>query len=577
MTRRSIAGLFTEGRAADQIVAINKTGPITLARFQRDVAANATRIREAGCRRGLLACTDTYWAAVGLLGLFHAGASAVMPQNLKPDSLALIDDQWDFIIADVPQDDTGRALTLETADEMLGTLSLPALHPDACSLDLFTSGSTGQPKRITKSLRLLENEARAVEQLFGPRLTPDSRIHATVSHQHLYGLTFGLIWPLFSGRPFHGETHQIWETLLALKIGHSMLVTSPAHLTRLAGFRVQPTGEHPAIILSAGSPLPAGAVQETIGILGTAPTEIFGSTETGAIAWRDWGSADPAWTPLPSVRVEQLADGRMSVLSPFVAGDGRHDSADLIALAEDGTFRALGRSDSIVKIEGKRASLPELESELQRLPQVAAAAVILLAGERPRLGAVVVPTAQGQAELAIAGSFRFGQKLRRQLASRFESVVLPKQWRFVSELPSGGLGKRRVSDLLSLFDAQEEKMTASDRPDEPELHDQRKTADGIELDLFIPPTLSHLDGHFPKLPIVPGVAQIDWAAKYAARHLHLGNGVAMSFQVKFRRLMSPGSHITLVLSHHAERRRMSFTYQQQDQVLASGSFALGIP
>jgi 3-hydroxymyristoyl/3-hydroxydecanoyl-(acyl carrier protein) dehydratase len=120
-------------------------------------------------------------------------------------------------------------------------------------------------------------------------------------------------------------------------------------------------------------------------------------------------------------------------------------------------------------------------------------------------------------------------------------------------------------------------MVQRDRPDEPELRGQRKTEDGIELDLFIPTTLSHLEGHFPDLPIVPGVAQIDWAAKYTTRYLELGNGVAASLQVKFRRLMSPETLVTLVLSHQAERGRISFTYRRQDEILASGSFALGLP
>ena len=582
MTSRSISRLFVESRAPDQIVAITHDRQIDLAQFHRDVAINAMRLRQMACNRALLGCSDTYWAAVGLLALFHAGASAVMPQNMRPDSLATIDDRWDCVVCDTPPGPGHNVFTLLPSEG--DTPSLSALDPDACHLDIFTSGSTGRPKRVAKTLSLLEREAAAVEQLFGGRLVPSSHVHATVSHQHLYGLTFGLIWPLYAGRPFHGETHEIWETVLATKLGGAVLITSPAHLTRLSGFSPLPEARRPALILSAGSPLPAFAAQEAAQILGTSPTEIFGSTETGAVAWRNWTAPvpapTPAWRPLPGVDVQRLADGRMSVASPFIAGNSRrYTGADLIIVQEDGSFEALGRTDDIVKVEGKRVSLMEIEAQLRQSPLVTDAAVTILTGDQPRLGALIVPSDEGALELRALGTFRFGQLLRRQLTARLESTALPKSWRFVSAIPSVDLGKRRTADILALFaenvqPAGNMPEATPEQPDEPELRSKRTMPDGIELDLFIPVALRQLDGHFPNLPIVPGVAQIDWAAKYAARHLNLGDGVAMSLQVKFRRVMSPGHEVTLVLKHQPERRRMSFAYRQQDEVLASGSFSL---
>ncbi|MET1027218.1 MAG: AMP-binding protein [Dongiaceae bacterium] len=367
MTSGSISRLFGQSRATDRIIAVTHGRQIDLVQFHRDVAANAIRLQQMGCNRALLACTDTYWAAVGLLALFHAGASVVMPQNMRPDSLATIEDRWDCVVCDTPLWPDHQALCLIASE--VNAPSLPSLDPDACYLDIFTSGSTGRPKRVPKTLSLLEQEAEAVERLFGSRLGASSHVHATVSHQHLYGLTFGLIWPLYAGRPFHGRTHEIWETVLATKLGGSVLVTSPAHLTRLSGFSPLPATKRPALILSAGSPLPSAAAQEASQILGTAPTEIFGSTETGAIAWRSWMEPAPAWHPLPGVDVQRLADGRMSVASPFIAGGNpRYTGADLIVLREDGSFEALGRADDIVKVEGKRVSLMEIEAELQHSP-----------------------------------------------------------------------------------------------------------------------------------------------------------------------------------------------------------------
>jgi 3-hydroxymyristoyl/3-hydroxydecanoyl-(acyl carrier protein) dehydratase len=111
-------------------------------------------------------------------------------------------------------------------------------------------------------------------------------------------------------------------------------------------------------------------------------------------------------------------------------------------------------------------------------------------------------------------------------------------------------------------------------PTEPEIRAVRPLADGVELDLFIPLDLAQLDGHFPGMPIVPGVAQIDWAVKQADAHLKLGIGAAQAFQVKFRRVTVPDTVVTLALRHNAARRRLSFEYRCGDEVLSSGSIAV---
>ncbi len=65
----------------------------------------------------------------------------------------------------------------------------------------YTSGSTGQPKKIPRSLRQLLNEVQGLDASF--QLPEQAIAIATVSHQHIYGLLFKLLWPLASGRCFY--------------------------------------------------------------------------------------------------------------------------------------------------------------------------------------------------------------------------------------------------------------------------------------------------------------------------------------------------------------------------------------
>ncbi|MGH6882178.1 MAG: AMP-binding protein, partial [Hypericibacter sp.] len=323
---------------------------------------------------------------------------------------------------------------------------LDPLEAENCALAFFTSGSTGMPKRILKTLAMFEREAQTLTALWGDA---GGEVFATVPHQHVYGLSFKIMASLAAGRPFRAETPELWETLLSGLSPQAVIVSSPAHLGRMSGLPALPPNRRPSRVFSAGAPLSAEAAQEARRVLGVLPTEIFGSTETGAIATRQQESGETPWRLLPGLAMRTDENGRLDLLTPFV-GEEWIETADLVALAGDG-FRLLGRADRVVKIEGRRVDLNALEEALMALPEVAAAAVLWLPEDEGRLGAAIVPSAEGRAQIAALGKFRFGRLLRAGLADKLEPASAPRLWRFVEALPSAELGKRRDSDILKLF------------------------------------------------------------------------------------------------------------------------------
>jgi acyl-coenzyme A synthetase/AMP-(fatty) acid ligase len=76
----------------------------------------------------------------------------------------------------------------------------------------------------------------------------------------------------------------------------------------------------------------------------------------------------------------------------------------------------------------------------------------VLGGATSYLAAVVVLDSVGEQQLASSGAFRLGRRLRRELAATLPSTALPRRWRFVSQLPTGPLGKVTATDLAALFD-----------------------------------------------------------------------------------------------------------------------------
>jgi acyl-coenzyme A synthetase/AMP-(fatty) acid ligase len=452
MTAGALATLLLDEAAADRPVASSGGHIIDLRRFRADVSAAAARLAAVGCRRGLVACDDAYWATVGLFALAHSGAESVFPPNVLPATLTALAGAFDHIVTDGAVQRGDGLLMLAAGD---GTVATPAvMDADRAHVTLLTSGSTGVPKRITKTMRQLELEAETVERVLGETVPRDAWVHATVVHQHLYGLTFRLCWPLATRRAFFGNAHQFWEPLLASLQAGSVLVTSPSHLSRLGGLPPLPPDRHPSAVLSAGAPLPDSAADATRAVLGCAVREFFGSTEAGVVASRlREGGEQPSWRPMPGLTVKRLDDGRLHVRSPYIGNPANEVSGDLIELDGDGGFRLMGRADRVAKIEGVRISLAEFEARLAELQGVAQAAVVVLGGSTPYLGGVVVLDAAGMNQLAASGAFRLGRRLRRDLSLTLPSAALPRRWRFVPQLPTGPLGKTSAADLAALFDS----------------------------------------------------------------------------------------------------------------------------
>jgi len=574
MTLVALSRLLLERRPPTMPVAESGATVRDFARFRADVAANALRVRQLGCRRGLLVTNDTYWGAVGLFALMHAGAEVIMPQNSQRGTLAAISNAWDLLVCDRRLGYGGAALVLDTGGQGAGD-PLSALDPST-PLSFFTSGSTGAPKCVAKTLAHLDREAEAVDAVLGTIVPPGARVRSTVSHQHVYGLMFRLCWPLASGRPFTTIANDYWETALAALDSEEVLITSPAHLTRLAGIAPLSPARRPSLVMSAGAPLAEEAAEIAASVFGVSVTEIFGSTETGAIAWRRRDRAGATWRALPGVTVKKGRGGLLCVRAPHVPG-GEYVGSDRVDIEADGGFHFRGRNDAIVKIEGQRVSLPELEEHLRRLAWIDDAAVVVLDGSATQLAAAVVPSAAGAAILAEIGPFRFGRRLRRALTETQDPAGLPRRWRFVHALPSDALGKRRVGDIIRLFRASGLTKTQPVRPTEPEIRAIRPVADGVDFDLFISADLACLDGHFPQMAIVPGVALIDWAVKLAARHLNFPIDSAQAFRVKFRRIAIPNTVVTLSLRHIGLWRRLNFQYSSGVEVLSVGSITIDGP
>lgn len=558
-------------RPADGVIGWRGSERVSNAAFLARVHAwHGLLIAQAG-RNFALYLDDSIEFGAALLGAWHAGKTVWLSADTLPATCASLSGSVDGFLGQFPPEfspmQPHAALPVSLAAGMSADLNgaMPALV-------VFTSGSTGAVQAIPKKLSQMASEVETLDVLFGERAGAAS-VWATVSHQHIYGLLFKVLWPLTTCRGIHALSVIYPEELtVALAEAPCVLIASPAHLKRVPEhLDWRAAAGMLRVVFSSGGPLAPDAALAAGALLGTVPVEVYGSSETGGVAWRQRSAIDDnAWTPFPTVawRLDE-EDGALEVRSPHLPDDNWLALADRAERVEQ-RFLLLGRRDRIVKIEEKRISLSAMEAALTASGLAAEARVLLCepdGGERQRLAAFVVPTAEGRALLDHEGKAALNHRLRAVLADVVEAVALPRRWRYLDQMPVNSQGKTTMASLLALLDGE--------RPRFPRMRELENAQDRVVLELTGPANLLYFDGHFDVAPILPGVVQIDWAIHYGRQYFELPPVFKGMQQLKFQQVVVPDAAVRLELTRDAAKGSLQFRYVSEAGQHASGRILFG--
>ncbi|MDG2050204.1 MAG: AMP-binding protein [Myxococcota bacterium] len=563
----------------------SQNGSLTLGEFRDDVGRLYARLAYEGEGPWLLLTEDAYAFAVGLFALWHAGRHAILPPNSQIPSLKGLQTRATGVLTDrADWFPTGSPLHPLFDADPTGSKDLPPIHPSAFSVEMFTSGTTGDAKTVTKRISHLEEELIDLESVFGPMIG-SSRVYSTASHQHLYGLLFSVLWPLCSARSFdpHHYLHpgELIPRLLADE--HSTLVSVPTFLSRFVRHPQSASLKHCKMtVFSSGGMLPSEVAQKMRKKLGHPAFEVLGSTETGGVAWRvqNSDSDESAWQPLGRVTVRrEESTGVLRVLSPYVTteeGQAGHSTGDRIEWLPEGGFRLLGRTDRVVKVGEKRVDLEQMASQIRSHEWVEAVELTtVVPTSDPRVAGVVVASAKGRRVLQNEGRRRFLRALRECLVDDWDPVLHPRSWRFVRRLPEDTQGKVTQSSLRALFGGQDSSSGGSDRP---ERLSEQKTASSIKCRYRVPEDLDCFLGHFPGLAIVPGVLQFDWIMELAVEVLPNSATLSTIKSIKFVAPLAPNDEFEIALTveplssgdQGARSWQLSFTLSKGDVPFTMG-------
>lgn len=112
----------------------------------------------------------------------------------------------------------------------------------------------------------------------------------------------------------------------------------------------------------------------------------------------------------------------------------------------------------------------------------------------------------------------------------------------------------------------------------PILRAETATADGgITLHLFVPASFRLFAGHFPGFPLLPGVAQVHWAARLGMPRFAIDGDFSRLLNLKFQKPVLPNSELDLTLSWEAGRRQLAFAYDSAAGRHTSGRIEFASP
>lgn len=528
--------------------------------WQQMVSAWAEQWRQSPAQQFALYTEAAYPFAIALFALLHAGKQVLLPGNNRPGTAAELAETCQ-LVGDWPSQALAANMLLEPV--LHASVVLSPLNPWTTQLQLFTSASTGQAKLIPKCLQQLQTEIEVLEQLWGAQLGQADAV-SSVSHQHIYGLLFSVLWPLLTGRVMISERINQLEALMAPATLAAYWIASPAFLKRLtaendvSGFQ---------LIFSSGGVLPA-LTQTQLAGNGYRVVEVYGSSETGGIAWRQ---QQACWQLFPALRLV-AEQQRWRLYSPYLAQaptsqEGSCLLDDQLSEVGAGQFKLLGRLDRIVKIEEKRLSLTELEQRLKALPSVLDAYCWLLPGVRQRIAGAVVLSAQGLEQLATDGRWAFTQHLRQQLAAYFELSVLPKAWLWLNHLPQTANAKIDQSLLNGLL--------AVERTQLPQVQQLIWAEQQISLALYVPANLRYFPDHFAQYPLLPGVVQLAWASYFGELLFNITLPFSQLEAVKYMQVIQPDLSMELVLQWKPSTQKLYFTFSSTQGQHSSGRIVYG--
>lgn len=338
------------------------------------------------------------------------------------------------------------------------------------ALTQYSTGSTGTPKRVTRTHEQLVGEFLSVATVF--KLTASDRILGAIPFFHSHGLKNAAMLPLFAGATLYvlGTFFPRDAARLIARERITIYPGVPFMFQQLAALREHHDFSSLRWVFSGAALLPQATVQAFEKVYSIKIRQVYGTTETGLICVQrepaDFNGFNRVGTAIPGVVVQivdqngdpvpEETDGRIKVTSPFAASrfenssgnsecyfeNGSYFPGDLGRMRANGELMLSGRQRGFINVGGNKVDPAEVEAALLDHAEISEAVVFgipdSVSGERVK--AVVVASVEMSSK-----------DIRAHLAPRLAEFKHPRAIEFRSELPKSPLGKVQRKHLMGNF------------------------------------------------------------------------------------------------------------------------------
>ncbi|MCU7802134.1 MAG: AMP-binding protein [Candidatus Thiodiazotropha sp. (ex Lucinoma borealis)] len=424
-------------------VAYNNGCLITYKELLNDVAYLVKHLPRQQYQTNL--CENRYKFLVGLLAALTLNQIVLLPPNRAKLEIENIEKQHgpSYRLIDNPQDIDGDDYYLYdqlsescTNSQSESRISFPT-HQTA--IKLYTSGTTGTPISHVKTWGMLYKGALLTGKRMGLHKIHPFAALATVPPQHMYGLETSIMLPVVwngiitSWKPFMPEDISDYAAELSYPL---ILATTPLHISSCVKVKLRITNV--IKIVSATAPFSQTLAKQIRNLFSAEINEIFGTTETGAIATRNTAETD-TWTLLPGMVIQPAHDSFLVDIPHYDIPIMLHDRLDIV---DDSNFSLLGRNSDMIKIAGKRASLGDLNAKLLEIECIEDGVFYVSEEVKDvtlRMSAFIVSAESNRARIMNA------------LRERIDPAFIPRRLHFVVEVPRNETGKINRDSLSKLF------------------------------------------------------------------------------------------------------------------------------
>lgn len=418
--------------------------------------------------------------------------------------------------------------------------SFPSIEAKDVIINFFTSGSTKEAQNIKKSLWNLIQEGIDVTVALN-LANKDLTIKSSTTFCHLFGMTFGLMFPLCNKYTIDTERVLYPENI---DNKNCFFVSTPAFLTALKKHSL-PFTINPQYIIAAGAKLNNDVFEYFEN--NSSVIEIYGSTETGVMAYRT-KSTEKELTTFPNVKFKN----ENTIISNYIY-EKETIISDNIEINKN-RLTVLGRKDRILKIYDKRVSLEAVENSLNNNELVEESYCFEL---KNKLACICVLNKEGKNYLLEKGINELKKHLKSYLKEYTE--VVPQKWHFNNCIPTTQTGKIDKAYINKIFTV---------NFSFPVILDAQIIENSITYTIFFNKNCNFYNGHFPNYPITPGVAQLYLASELASQYFNLNTGIGQIKKIKFSNIIHPNTIVNLSLTK--TNNGIEYSYFKEDTKYSSG-------